>query len=580
MNPLKQHYFQLLSQQKKMALLGIFLAVLTAFSGIALLAVSGWFISAAALAGALSSLAALEFNFFTPGAMVRGFSISRTLGRYGERITSHEATFRIISHLRADLFRFIARRPWQETQLNRHESSSRLMQDIQYIESIYLSAILPAAVSLAVVLGYVLTLALVLPQTLVWAIVPLSLAAVVMPVLYSRQVLKTQDNVHQLRTEQWRESSSLLSNMRTLALHGRLQSSGEQLTAIARVGDEQENASVDKQQGILLIAQLCLIAMTLLVFWQGFVAYGAGELAGANVFMLLLLSLGVGEVLINASPVMASYRLGMQALARLQEINPQAGEQSAEADKQDSCQFIQAEQPQLVVDNLTYRYPTQPQPVFADFSYRFGFKQEGDQHQTGWHWICGASGRGKSTLIALLSGPLQANSGVIQVGFIPVGFIPESADQSANRASDSISDSTAGQPLALMPQRIDIIKAPLRDNLCLNHSHSDAALMAALALVELDQWAENLPQGLDTWLGDGEWQPSGGECKRLGLARIILMNPPIILLDEPAAGMDAALARRIFARLAVHWQHKLVVANTHDRGLILDGQQVLELDRI
>ena len=121
MTPLKTHYFHLLAKQKKMALLGIFLAVLTAFSGIALLAVSGWFISAAALAGALSALAALEFNFFTPGAMVRGFSISRTLGRYGERLTSHEATFRIISHLRADLFRFIARRPWTETQLNRHE---------------------------------------------------------------------------------------------------------------------------------------------------------------------------------------------------------------------------------------------------------------------------------------------------------------------------------------------------------------------------------------------------------------------------------------------------------------------------
>ncbi|MAD44610.1 MAG: hypothetical protein CMI02_07135 [Oceanospirillaceae bacterium] len=547
MTPLKTHYFHLLAKQKKMALLGIFLAVLTAFSGIALLAVSGWFISAAALAGALSALAALEFNFFTPGAMVRGFSISRTLGRYGERLTSHEATFRIISHLRADLFRFIARRPWTETQLNRHESASRLMQDIQYIESIYLSALLPAAVSLAVVLGYLLTLALVLPQTLLWALLPLLLAVILMPALYSRQVLRAQDNVHQIRSAQWRVSSSLLSNIRTLALHRRLQPAGKQLTDIARQGDEQENASVDKQQGILLLAQICLIAMTLLVFWQGFVAYAAGQLAGANVFMLLLLSLGAGEVLITASPVLASYRLGMQALDRLQAIDPDTDPSEAH---RDTRIFHTAESPMAELENLTYRYPAQPEAVFSDFSYQFSGADGG----TGWHWICGASGRGKSTLIALLSGQLQPGSGRIIL---------------------SLADSSR---LALMPQRIDILKASLRDNLCLNRQHSDEAIRAALALVELGQWAENLPQGLDTWLGDGEWQPSGGESKRIGLARVILMEPQIILLDEPAAGMDAALAQRIFAGLAEHWQDKLVIANTHDRGLILSGQKVLELD--
>ena len=276
MTGLQQHYFHLLSQQRKMALLGIFLAVLTAFSGIALLAVSGWFISAAALAG-LSSLAALEFNFFTPGAMVRGFSISRTLGRYGERVTSHEATFRIISHLRADLFRFIARRQWSETQLNRHESASRLLQDIQYIESIYLSALLPAAVSLAVGTGLPADADTgIWPALLPWAVPLLLLAVVVMPWLYTRQVVKAQDNLHQQRTAQWQSSSSLLSNMRTLTLHDRLQHSGDTLTAVAQQADRQEVRAVDRQQGIILLAQASLIALMVVVFWQGFVAYQAG----------------------------------------------------------------------------------------------------------------------------------------------------------------------------------------------------------------------------------------------------------------------------------------------------------------
>jgi len=548
MTELQRHYFRLLSQQKKLALLGIFLAVLTAFSGIALLAVSGWFISAAALAGLAGSVVALEFNFFTPGAMVRGFSISRTLGRYGERLASHEATFRIISHLRANLFRFIARRPWAETQLNRHESASRMMQDIQYIESIYLSALLPAAVSFAVVLGYLLTLWLVLPQTLLWALPPLLLAVIVMPWLYSQQVLQAQDSVHKLRTEQWRSSISLLSNIRTLALHGRLQKSGDLLTEIAQQGDVAENTSVDKQQGILLLAQICLIIMTVLVFWQGFVAFADGELEGADIFMLLLLSLGSSEILINASPVLASFRLGMQALQRLDALQPD----NAEKTQRDKRNFIAGNMPKIQLENISYRYPSQADNVFTEFSHQFSAAD----NRAGWHWICGASGRGKSTLIALLSGQLQVNSGEIIV---------------------SVENKTQ---VALMPQRIDIIKASLRDNLCLNHPHTDDELMAALKLVELDLWAQQLPHGLDTWLGDGEWQPSGGESKRIGLARLILMNSNILLLDEPAAGMDAQLAQRVFSRLAEHWQSKLVIANTHDRGLILDGQQVLELDSL
>ena len=129
----------------------------------------------------------------------------------------------------------------------------------------------------------------------------------------------------------------------------------------------------------------------------------------------------------------------------------------------------------------------------------------------------------------------------------------------------------------LMPQRIDILRASLRDNLCLHHVCSEADIQQALQLVELDDWAHSLPAGLDTWLGDGEWQPSGGEAKRIGLARLILQNPAIVLLDEPAAGMDAARAQRIFRRLAGHWGDKLVIANTHDEGLIQPGQQHLRL---
>ncbi|MDH2432450.1 ATP-binding cassette domain-containing protein [Pokkaliibacter sp. MBI-7] len=538
MTPLQKHYFALLWQHKGMALLGVLLAVITAIAGIALLAVSGWFISAAALAG-LTAVSAIEFNFFTPGAMVRGFSITRTLGRYGERYTSHEATFRVISRLRADLFRLLARRHWQEVQMNRHESASRLLQDIQHIESIYVSALLPAVVVLATTAGLVISLALLLPQALPWALPLLVLAVVVMPWLYTRQVLQPQNQLHQLRVAQWQFASSVLSSMRTLSLHQQLEHSGEQMTLQAQAGDQQEIATVNRQQCSILLAQSCLTLLAVVVFWQAVVAYQQGIVAGADVFMWLLLTLGCGEVLIGASPILASLRLGLAALLRLEAL------QSAQTGT--DLRQLTAGEGLIQLQQLSYGYPSQPQPVFQQLEVSFT--------APGWYWVCGASGSGKSTLIALLAGQLQATSGVVRIR------------------------SASGRQPALMPQRIDILRASLRDNLCLHHDHSDEAIMAVLHLVELDYWTQSLPQGLDTWLGDGEWQPSGGETKRIGLARLLLQDADIMLLDEPAAGMDTALAERIFARLAQRWAGKLVIANTHDRQLMRSGQLLVEVGR-
>ncbi|QQD22718.1 ATP-binding cassette domain-containing protein [Oceanospirillaceae bacterium ASx5O] len=533
---MQRHYWRLLWQHKGMALLGILLAVITAFAGIALLAVSGWFISAAALAGLTVATAAV-FNFFAPGAMVRGLSIARTAGRYGERLTSHEATFRLISQLRALVFRRLASRPWYEQQLNRHATSSRLLQDIQHIESIYLSALLPATVVLAVSAGYALVLALVLPPAL-WVALPVLLLTVgLMPWLYSRRVLEPQDRLHRLRAQQWQSAASLLSNGRTLTLHQRLAAAGDQLRSEAAAADQQEVQAVNRQQAMLLLTQILLVCLTVAVLALGFSAFGAGELAGANLFMVLLLTLGTGEVLVTASPVLAALRLGLAALQRLDD--------RPDSDWPEPRVRVAAPLPAVHLEQVDYRYPAQPQPVLQQFSHTFA--------DPGWHWIIGRSGAGKSTLMALLSGQLQAGSGAVRI------------------------EAPQAQAPVLMPQRIDILRASLRDNLCLHHVCSEADIQQALQLVELDDWARSLPAGLDTWLGDGEWQPSGGEAKRIGLARLILQNPAIVLLDEPAAGMDAARAQRIFRRLAGHWADKLVIANTHDEGLIQPGQAQLRL---
>ena len=128
-----------------------------------------------------------------------------------------------------------------------------------------------------------------------------------------------------------------------------------------------------------------------------------------------------------------------------------------------------------------------------------------------------------------------------------------------------------------MPQRIDILRTTLRDNLTLNLTINEPALWRALQLVGLDHWAKRLPQGLDTWLGEGEWQPSGGERKRIGLARLILQDPKLILLDEPTAGLDSALAEKIYRELRTHWSDKIIICSSHELHFTTTQDQSIEL---
>jgi ATP-binding cassette subfamily C protein CydC len=544
MTRLQKHYLYLLWRNKGFSLLGIMMAVITAYAGIALVATAGWFISAAALAG-LTAVTAMAFNYLTPGAIVRGFSMARTAGRYAERLTSHEATFRLISRLRSDIFRFLSSRFWVEQPFDRHRTGSRLLQDVQHVESIYLSAISPGVVVVSVSAGYLGVLGYFLPEALMIALPVVGSVVVIMPLLYSRLVIQPQDELHTLRSTQWQTASSLISNFRTLVLHDRMAKATDDLTTQASRADGLEVKAVNRQQWIAFLTQVQLVILIVAVFYLALNAASLQTLEPANAFMLLLLSLGSAEILVTACPVVASLQLGIRALNRLNHVAESEAEETSE-----SRELItsKATQSTLQLSDICYQYPGQPDPVFAHLNKQF--------KGAGWYWITGPSGSGKSTLMALLAGQLSAQLGHIQV---------VSADK---------------QFPAVMPQSIGVLRAPLRDNLCLHDDYSDEQLWQALSIVELDQWARNLPQGLDTWLGDGEWQPSGGETKRLGLARILLQDRGIILLDEPSAGMDAALAQRLFTRLAEHWQQKLVIVNTHQTFLMQPDQTEIPMSAL
>lgn len=539
MPELVKRYFQLLWQQRGMAALGLFLATITALAGIALLAVSGWFISATALAG-LSLAAAHGFNYFAPGAIVRGLSITRTFGRYGERLTTHEATFRVISHLRSDMFGTLTRHNWQEQPLNSHEASSRLLDDIRHAESIYLSALVPGLVMLLSTLLYLVTVTLFLPQLALWLLLPLATCVLLLPALYLRRVLQPQNTLHQQRSQQWSDAHSLFSNLRTLILFGRLSPQSDKLCQSAGMADQTEQQASNARQSIQVLNQLVQAAMILLVLWQGLDGLATGQLEGALVFMLLLLTLGLQEVLTTGSSALAAFALGYRALERIGRLSP--------AEPQPDQRHFSASGSAAIniqIEDLSYRYPSRQEATIHHLSTAL----QGDN----WYWLTNPSGNGKTTLMQLLAGQLQPQQGQI------------------------IFSGTEKHQIGMMPQQISLLQGSLRFNLCLHQQHSDAALWQVLQTVELDHWAGGLPEQLDSWLGKGSHLPSGGELKRLGLARLILQDRQVLLLDEPTAGIDSERSRRILQRLRQQWHNRLVVISSHEPDLMGDNDTELRL---
>ncbi|UTW03330.1 ATP-binding cassette domain-containing protein [Amphritea atlantica] len=539
MPELVKRYFQLLWQQRGMAALGLLLATITALAGIALLAVSGWFISATALAG-LSLVAAHGFNYFAPGAIVRGLSIARTFGRYGERLATHEATFRVISHLRSDMFGTLSRHNWQEQPLNSHEASSRLLEDIRHAEALYLSALVPGLVMLLSALLYLATVMLFLPQLTLWLLLPLLTCVLLLPALYLRRVLQPQNTLHQQRSRQWSDAHSLFSNLRTLILFDRLSPQSDKLCQSAAMADQTEQRASNARQSVQVLNQLVQAMMILLVLWHGLEGLATGQLEGTLVFMLLLLTLGLQEVLTTGSSSLAAFALGYRALERINRLCP--------AEPQpDRRQFLHSDSPAISIDieNLCYRYPSREEATIEHLSTSLQGKN--------WYWLTNPSGQGKTTLLQLLAGRLQAQQGRI------------------------VFSATEAKQIGMMPQQISLLQGSLRFNLCLHQQYSDAALWQVLKTVELDHWATGLPEQLNSWLGKGSYLPSGGELKRLGLARLILQDRQVLLLDEPTAGIDSARSKRILKRLRQQWYNRVVVISSHESDLMAGNDSELRL---
>lgn len=510
-----------LSERRGPLALGAGLAALTVLSGMALLGISGWFITATAIAGLIPAVA-LAFDVFAPAAAIRLLALTRTGARYGERLVTHDVALGLLASLRERLFRGWAQ-PGAARVLRARPARLlfRLTADIDALDSLYLRILVPllaclaALLAMAVTLGAVsgpLALAVTLLLVLTGLALPFGAALRAAPAARRRALA-----VERLRAR----AIDLVAGQTDLAMAGRLHAERAALArADARIAraDDALNRMEVKTAALLSVGSAVTLAGTLLA-----------------------------AALLVERQVIGAPGAALCLLVPLAALEPFAGLRRGALEWGRTALALRRIAQRLVPTPVP-EAPAAPEPGAAIALSRVNARHHaGAPHslrevhlavQAGeCVAVVGTSGAGKSSLLALIAGEVAPEGGRVEA-----------------LAS------------TLLPQATELFEDSIADNLRLAApAADDLDLWLALEAAGLAETVRGLPQGLATRLGEGGLGLSGGQARRLAMARLFLRRTPLWLLDEPTDGLDADTARDVLARLARQAEGRTLVIATHIR---------------
>lgn len=546
-------YLALYKRHKWLLSLGVILAIVTLLASIGLLTLSGWFLSASAVVGLAG---AYSFNYMLPAAGVRGAAIIRTAGRYFERLVSHDATFRVLQHLRVFTFsKLLPLSPAGLTRFRQGELLNRIVADVDTLDHLYLRVISPLVGALVVIVVVTIGLSL-LDVTLALTLGGIMLATlIVLPPFFYRAGKPTGESLTQLRGQYRQQLTAWLQGQAELTIFNASQRYRHQMEQTEQHWHEaqrkQSELTALSQAIMLLIGGLTVIAM----LWMAAGGVGGNSQPGALIALFVFCALAAFEAM---APVTGAFQHLGQVIAsakRITEITEQQPEVRFPASA-----GTPAQQVNLTLSHVTFTYPQQSQPALNAITLTASARQ----HIA----ILGRTGCGKSTLLQLLTRAWDPQQGEILLN---------------GRNIRELDEMTLRKTMSVVPQRVHLFSATLRDNLLLAAPEAtDEQLQNVLHRVGLDKLLEN--NGLHSWLGEGGRQLSGGELRRLAIARALLHDAPLMLLDEPTEGLDASTESQILELLEEVMREKTVLMVTHrlrglarfDQIIVMDNGQIIE----
>jgi ATP-binding cassette subfamily C protein CydC len=522
-------------------LLGGLLAFATLLANVTLMAISGWFIATMALAG----VAGLSINYFTPAAVIRTCAIIRTAGRYGERLVTHEATLRLLSTLRVWFYQRLE--PLAPAVLERYRSGdllSRLRGDIDTLDHFYLRLLLPSMVAITSSLLFTLFLFWFNPLLALIEAALLGLAGVVLPLLLNRLAAKTGQLINTLTSDLRANLVDDLQGMGELLIDNADERHAARIEGLSeRLAKAQSHMSqLDgiAQGAVGLCANLAMWLITL----SAIPMIQQGELPPAHLSMLALFALASFEAI---APLPSAFQGIGETLAAARRIFALVDSEPVVVEPPSPTELPQ--DLTLNLDNVSFTYPEIDAPVLQhlDFNLPAGGRIA----------LLGPSGSGKTTLLQLLLKFRAPDAGNITLGGIPYTMLSGEGVRSH---------------IAVATQYNHLFNSSIRDNLLLANPEADQqTLEAACRVALIHDFIITQPEAYDTPVGELGLHLSGGQVRRLAIARALLKDAPILILDEPTEGLDPH-TEQIMMENILRW--------SEGRSLLLVTHKVRGLDRM
>ncbi|MFE0651601.1 thiol reductant ABC exporter subunit CydD [Streptomyces sp. NPDC059534] len=532
--------------------LALLLGSLALGSAVGLMAVSGWLISRASEQPPVLYL-------MVAVTATRAFGIGRAVFRYGERLVSHDAVLRMLAELRVSVYRRLERiAPAGLRRTRRGDLLARLVHDVDALQDYWLRWLLPVGAALVVGVASAGFTAWLLPEAGAVLAVGLLIAGVAVPAAGGALARRAERRLAPARGGLATAVADLLRGCAELtvagALRGRIERTRDADRTLTGIASRQAAAAALGAGLSAVVCGLTVVAAALV----GVQGVRDGRLDGVALAVVVLTPLAAFEA-VTGLPLAVQYRQRVKHSAeRVFEVldAPVPVHEPARPETPPAGPFP------LELDGLSARYAGQERAALADFRLTLDAGRRVA--------VVGASGSGKTTLAQVMLRFLDVEHGTYRLGGVPAWEL----DGDAVR-----------RLVGLCAQDAHLFDSSVRENLRLARTGaSDEELREALRRARLLDWVDGLPDGLDTLVGEHGSRLSGGQRQRLALARALLADFPVLVLDEPAEHLDLATAdaltddllRATEGRTTVLITHRLHGLDAVDEVVVLDEGRTVQ----
>ena len=526
--------------------LALLLGSLALGSAVGLMATSGWLISRASQQPPVLYL-------MVAVTATRAFGIGRAVFRYAERLVSHDAVLRMLADTRVAVYRRLERlAPAGLRDTRRGDLLSRLVADVDALQDYWVRWLLPAGVAATVSAATVGFTAWLLPEAAAVLAVGLLAAGVGVPLVTGAVARRAERRLAPARGVLATRVTELLTGTAELTVAGALPARTAEARradgVLTRIASRAATATA-LGDGLTALISGLTVAATALVAAQ---AVAAGRLSGVLTAVVVLTPLAAFEAVLGL-PLAVQYRQRVRKSAeRVYEVldAPEPVREPERPRQAPATPFP------LVVQGLAARHTGQDRDALAglDLTLEKGRRVA----------VVGSSGSGKTTLAQVLLRFLDADAG---------SYTLAGVDAYALDGDD------VRRLVGLCAQDAHLFDSSVRENLLLaKKDATEDELRAVLERARLLDWADGLPEGLDTLVGEHGARLSGGQRQRLALARALLADFPVLVLDEPAEHLDLATADALTADLLAATEGRTTLLITHRLAGLEDVDEVIVLD--